>query len=290
MDSIIIFINNKESRIDISKIKYDDFLPFINYKFNLTNNIDDPIVYDRDEDIFEKFILPIAYNSVFDINSITGENISYIIEDLKYFGLESIFNENYKDTYYHNILKKIVSNFNKKIKYDDCSKGVLSEPQIIDFSYEYGSYFCSPVVADYNLCVIISSRDISTRSIAYANFMLVDVVKKINEKIIFDNNLKIIYEDNTFIATSKNKKGFSIKDICDEIASVILLNSRLPEFVTMQIFDIDEMVENVENPDDMILYWWSLAKMKITGNIVSDIEIKNKGGRFDNLDIKGIWE
>lgn len=75
-----IIISNEEFEINIEAIKYEDFLMKVNYNFNK----DELINYDRDPDIFKKYILHIAYQNYIHLDGIKLDNISYIIDELNF--------------------------------------------------------------------------------------------------------------------------------------------------------------------------------------------------------------
>lgn len=68
---ISVTILDKKFKIDIDYIKYKDFLIKVNYNFNKNEKIK----YDRDPDIFEKYVLSIAYQNHIDLSDIKLDNI-----------------------------------------------------------------------------------------------------------------------------------------------------------------------------------------------------------------------
>lgn len=94
--------------VDSTKVKYDDFLILKTHNFNIINKIDQEQSYSNNFEIFNEFILKVAYQEKIDINKIDIDNISFINLDLKFFCLPSLLD--IKDNYISkiaNVLKML---------------------------------------------------------------------------------------------------------------------------------------------------------------------------------------
>ncbi|ARF08542.1 hypothetical protein Catovirus_1_592 [Catovirus CTV1] len=110
---IRVCIGEKSVYIDQNKVKYPNNY-IVNYaKFNKESWVTDETVYIGEDhmafEIFCDYVIPILYNEIFDVKSITYDNISYIRAALKFLLLEPLLERNIDD-YYKNINTEILQN------------------------------------------------------------------------------------------------------------------------------------------------------------------------------------